>query len=64
MSKSSPAAIAAATWALCQDDAGERRRLIDGHGARRVDVERGGLIITDHTAADEWLIRQHEAARL
>jgi hypothetical protein len=27
-----------------------------------VDIERGGLIITDHTAADAWLVEQHRAS--
>jgi hypothetical protein len=56
------AAHAAATWTLTLEDASERRRLLDGHRSRRVELEHGGIVSTDYTAADEWLISQHAAA--
>lgn len=56
------AAYYAASWALDLEDDSERRRLLDGHRARRRPITRAGLPATDFTAADEWLISEHSAA--
>ena len=55
-------AVAAATWAVNMENGPERRRLIDGHRARRVPVWRNGFSATDYSAADQWLIGEHAAA--
>jgi hypothetical protein len=58
---SSQLADIAAMRAVNHPDARERRRLFDGHRMRRQDLEVGGLVVTDHSAADEWLIEQYLA---
>jgi hypothetical protein len=56
------AVAAAATWAVNMENDTERRRLMQGHRARRIPVERAGLPATDYTAADKWLVLEHAAA--
>jgi hypothetical protein len=57
------AALAAGVWAVNHPDASERRRLMDGHRMRRIERERAGLITTDHSAADAWIVEQHHAGQ-
>jgi hypothetical protein len=52
----------AARWAVNMENGPERMRLINGHRARRLPVERAGLPATDYRAADAWLIAEYAAA--
>lgn len=51
----------AAVWLINMEDGPERRRLYAGHKSRRVDSTAGGIRVTDHGPADEWLVQEHAA---